>query len=70
MVRIEQVFPRCARCGKLINLHAPRIVIADGGRRQLMLCSEICRDEYVELHGLNDRGEWRQSETGTETTSR
>jgi hypothetical protein len=44
----------------MIHLRAPRIEIAGVSRRPLALCSELCRDEYVELHGLSDRGEWRE----------
>jgi hypothetical protein len=57
-VRIDQTFPRCARCGRMIHDEAPRIEIGRG-RRATVLCSELCRDEYVALHGLADRGTWR-----------
>jgi hypothetical protein len=58
-MRIDQVFPRCARCGRMIWTDVPRIEIRGERRKVTTLCSELCRDEYVELYGLEDRGAWR-----------
>ena len=59
-MRIDQVFPRCARCGRMIFTTVPRIEIRTGGNQPpITLCSELCRDEYVELRELSDLGAWR-----------
>jgi IclR family acetate operon transcriptional repressor len=57
-VRIDQVFPRCARCGKMLHEQAARIELPTGGRRPLPLCSSVCEEEYLELHGIAERGTW------------
>jgi hypothetical protein len=59
VIRIDQVFPRCARCGRMIYIDVPRIEIRGTGRQVTTLCSDLCRDEYTELYGLDDRGAWR-----------
>jgi hypothetical protein len=43
----------------MIHLEARRVEIGPRGRGATTLCSELCRDEFVALHGLADRGEWR-----------
>ena len=69
-VRIDQAFPRCARCGKMINVHARRLAVTLPGGQKILLCSEICRDEYVALHGLSDRGMWEDAERRTQAGRR
>lgn len=56
-IQIEQRFPKCSRCGVMLHASAPRIVLRDAGRAR-HLCSERCRDEYLALTSLADRGEW------------
>jgi hypothetical protein len=58
-VQIEQRFPRCQRCGRMIALNGPRIEALAADGKQIVFCSEICRDEYEALVGLLDRGAWR-----------
>ncbi len=59
-MRIDQLFPRCARCGRMIFTDAPRIEMRRGRPLKVTtLCTELCRNEYIELHGLDDRGSWR-----------
>lgn len=65
-VRIDQAFPRCGRCGKMINIRARRLAVGQSGGQKTLLCSEICRDEYVALHGLTNRGVWEDAERRTE----
>lgn len=62
-IQIEQRFPRCQRCGRMIHLRAQRIetISRDGAR--VSLCSAICRDEYQKLFGLSEAGEWRLGST-------
>ena len=45
-IQIDQKFPRCQLCGKLIPLRAePRhITLADG--KVVSFCSEECRQDY------------------------
>lgn len=57
-IQVKQEFPHCARCGIMIHERRRRIEAAGPGRDPLVYCSEICRDEYVEMHGLTDRGRW------------
>jgi hypothetical protein len=57
-IQIEQTFPRCRRCGKMIHLRGRRIRAAGADGAPVVLCSEICRDEYEGLYGLATRGEW------------
>lgn len=52
-IQINQKFPRCQLCGKLIPLRAePRSVTLPGGK-SLSFCSQVCRQEYQE--GLKSR---------------
>ncbi len=57
-IQIEQKFPRCQRCGKMIHFRAERIVVPDNSGTRVVLCSEICRDEYDALFGLAGKGRW------------
>ena len=57
-IQVKQEFPHCERCGIMIHDRQRRIEADSGGREPLVFCSEICRDEYVEVHGLADRGTW------------
>jgi hypothetical protein len=43
----------------MIHLRADRIEAIGTGGERVVLCSEICRSEYVQLYGLSDQGEWR-----------
>ena len=56
-IQVNQEFPHCERCGIMLHERQRRIV-AGSGRAQIVYCSEICRDEHVEMHGLVDRGIW------------
>lgn len=56
-IQVKQEFPHCERCGIMIHDRQRRIE-AGGGREPLVFCLEICRDEYVEMHGLADKGAW------------
>ncbi len=45
-IQINQKFPRCQLCGKLIPLRAePQTVILPDGK-SLSFCSQVCRQEY------------------------
>ena len=57
-IQIQQEFPHCARCGIMVHTRRARIVGRGEDGRTLVFCSELCRDEYAELVGLADRGEW------------
>ena len=57
-IQVKQEFPHCERCGIMIHDRQRRIEADGGGREPLVFCSELCRDEYVEMHGLADRGAW------------
>ena len=46
-IQIEQKFPRCQLCGKIIPLRAERIELARPGRPALAFCSQWCRDEHA-----------------------
>ena len=61
-IQIEQTFPRCRRCGKMIHLRGERIEATGLDGASLVFCSEICRDEYAELFGLGDPGGWRSAQ--------
>ena len=50
MIQIEQRVPRCARCGRTVHPRAKRLEAKGTGRRRVLLCSELCREEYEELH--------------------
>jgi hypothetical protein len=58
-IQIEQKFPRCRRCGRMIHFRAERIEAVDHDGATIVLCSDICRDEYAALFGLADAGERR-----------
>ena len=46
-IQIDQKFPRCQLCGKIIPLRAERIELARPGGRPIGFCSPWCRDEYA-----------------------
>ena len=48
-IQIEQRVPRCARCGKMINLRGRFFELESAGRARVLVCSEICRDELAAL---------------------
>jgi len=51
----------------MLYTDARRIEIPGPRRKVTTLCSELCRDEYVELYGLDDGGRWRTPTVATET---
>jgi hypothetical protein len=58
-IQIEQKFPRCNRCGKMIHFRASRIEAEASDAKVVVFCSEICRDEYADLFTLASAGTWR-----------
>jgi hypothetical protein len=42
----------------MIALNAPRIEAVDVAGRRVSFCSEVCRDEFADIAGLIERGEW------------
>ncbi len=61
-IQVKQEFPHCERCGIMVHERRRRIA-ATGGNGPVVYCSELCRDEYVEMHDLSDRGEWVTGES-------
>ncbi|HEV8633022.1 MAG TPA: hypothetical protein VG370_02105 [Chloroflexota bacterium] len=58
-IQIDQKFPRCQLCGKIIPLRAERIELGLPGARPIGFCSLWCRDEYAARSGppaAADRG--------------
>jgi hypothetical protein len=55
-IQIQQTFPHCERCGIMIHTRRERIVARTLDGREITLCSELCRDEYLDLYGLGERG--------------
>jgi GntR family transcriptional repressor for pyruvate dehydrogenase complex len=47
-IQIEQRVPRCARCGKMINVRGMHVEAEEDGKR-LLFCSELCQDEFGRL---------------------
>jgi hypothetical protein len=50
VIQIDQRIPRCARCGRTIHPRARRLEARGAGRRPILICSELCREEYEALH--------------------
>jgi DNA-binding FadR family transcriptional regulator len=46
-IQIDQRIPRCARCGKMINVRGGHLSVALEDNGQLLVCSLICRDEIA-----------------------
>src|SRR5437879_6330900 len=46
-IQINQKFPRCALCGKIIPLRAARVEFTSADGKPLGFCSSWCRDEFV-----------------------
>jgi hypothetical protein len=46
-IQINQKFPRCALCGKIIPLRAERIELTSADQKPVRFCSTWCRDEYA-----------------------
>jgi hypothetical protein len=49
-IQIDQKFPRCQLCGKIIPLRAERIEVPGTGSKPVRFCSVWCRDEYARRH--------------------
>jgi hypothetical protein len=49
-IQIDQKFPRCQLCGKIIPLRGERIEVRDAGSPPTRFCSVWCRDEYARRH--------------------
>jgi hypothetical protein len=64
-IQIEQKFPRCQRCGKMIHFEARRLEGTSRDGRTVVFCSDICHDEFAEVFGLATLGSW-----ATRTTRR
>jgi hypothetical protein len=64
-IQIDQRFPRCQLCGKIIPLRAERIELARAGQRPIGFCSAWCRDEYAARQHRSGVAEGaRQTESG------
>lgn len=48
-IQIEQKFPRCQRCGKMIHFRAEHFGAVDRDGKKVVLCSEVCAREYADL---------------------
>lgn len=57
-IQIQQTFPHCERCGIMLHTRRARIAARAADGRSLVFCSDLCRDEYAELYGLAERGDW------------
>jgi hypothetical protein len=62
-IQIEQKFPRCQRCGRMIHFEAARIEATSSQGRTVVFCSEECQGEYAELFGLAAPGTWASRAT-------
>jgi hypothetical protein len=60
-IQVNQEFPHCERCGKMVHTRRGRIVAATGSG-PVIFCSELCRDEHDERFGLTDRGHWLEGD--------
>ncbi|MSO95736.1 MAG: hypothetical protein EXQ81_08090 [Thermoleophilia bacterium] len=49
-IQIEQMMPRCLRCGKLVHARDKDRIENELG----LFCSPICHGEYVELVARHD----------------
>lgn len=58
-IQIEQKFPRCQLCGKIIPLRAARIELARPDRPPVAFCSTWCRDEYAARERSEDAASGR-----------
>ena len=57
-IQIQQTFPHCSRCGLMRHHSQPRIEAVGEDGKPVLFCTELCRDEYADLHGLSEPGEW------------
>jgi hypothetical protein len=55
-IQIEQKFPRCQRCGKLIHFRAERIEADDLSGNHIVFCTQICYDEFEARFGIGVPG--------------
>jgi hypothetical protein len=46
-IQINQKFPRCQLCGKIIPLRAEKVELVLPDRPALGFCSTWCRDEHA-----------------------
>jgi hypothetical protein len=49
----------------MIHLNAERIEATGMSGERVVLCSEICRTDYEQIFGLQERGDWRQASAAT-----
>jgi hypothetical protein len=70
VIQIEQTFPRCDRCGRMIHGEAARIETTSAEGRAVVFCSEICRNEFAELFQLESLGQWTTGKQGATRSRR
>lgn len=69
-IQIQQTFPHCERCGIMIHTRRSRIVARALDDRTVVFCTDRCRDEYAELSGLADSGDWADGATASARSRR
>lgn len=42
----------------MMHTARPHIAARKSEKKPAVFCSELCRDEYAELFGLADKGDW------------
>jgi hypothetical protein len=57
-IQVKQEFPHCERCGLMMHTSRPHIAARKSERAPVVFCSALCRDEYAELFGLAEKGDW------------
>jgi hypothetical protein len=57
-IQVKQEFPHCERCGRMMHTSRPHIAARRSGGAIVFFCSELCRNEYGELFGLDEQGDW------------
>lgn len=57
-IQIEQTFPHCERCGRMLHWRMPRFAAVTAAGAAVALCSERCRDEYERLDGTLRSSDW------------
>jgi len=56
-IQINQKFPRCTLCGKMIPLRAALVELPGADQKPIRFCSVWCRDEYTRRAAVAGRDE-------------
>jgi hypothetical protein len=62
-IQIEQTFPHCERCGKMLHWRMPRIAAQTSEGETIAFCSELCQKEHEARTAPVAGAQWHEGST-------